>query len=102
MKKIKVERSAEIEQIKADDPTKLASRVRIVKKNGETLAKLVEYPKGDPANTMTIEEIRAKYDGLAVPIIGAKAAAEIAELILHLDTENDPGEVLQKIALSTK
>lgn len=102
IKKIKVERSAEIEQIKADDPTKLASRVHIVKKNGETLAKLVEYPKGDPANTMTIEEIRAKYDSLAVPIIGAQAAAEIAELILHLDTENAPGEVLQKIALSMK
>lgn len=51
---------------------------------------------------MTIEEIRAKYDSLAVPIIGAQAAAEIAELILHLDTENAPGDVLQKIALRTK
>ena len=91
-----------MEQIKADDPSKLASRVRIVKENGGTLAKLVEHPKGDPANTLTVEEIRAKYDDLAAPVIGAKAASEIAELIWRLDTENAPGDVLKKIALGAK
>jgi hypothetical protein len=35
----------------------------------------VEWPKGDPENAVTNQELRDKYVALATPVIGASKAA---------------------------
>lgn len=97
MARIKVVRDPEIEAIKAADPTKLASRVEVELKNGEKREQLVEYPKGDPDNTLTIPEMRAKFDSLAVPVIGEEAAAAVADMILNLEDVSAPDRVLKQV-----
>lgn len=45
-------------------PQKQTAVVTVHAKNGESLTKRVDYPKGEPENPLTEEEFRSRYDGL--------------------------------------
>ena len=50
-------------------------RVRVVIKttDGREVEKQLDYPKGDPRNPLTDQEIEEKFDALAEPILDADA-----------------------------
>jgi 2-methylcitrate dehydratase PrpD len=52
-----------------DYPEKWPARVVVTLKNGESDTAMVEYPKGDSMNPLTLEELREKFRGLTDDII---------------------------------
>jgi 2-methylcitrate dehydratase PrpD len=73
------------EEMNALHPEKWASKVSVTTKTGETYAVFVEYPKGDPENTMTESEIADKYMSLATLKIDEEKARRILEKCRNID-----------------
>lgn len=62
-------------------PTRYPAQVDITLKSGRVVRSRVEWPKGDPENAVTKEELKGKYIALATPVVGeAKAAASFDAL----------------------
>ena len=74
-------------------PARMAGKATIVTARG-TFTRLVDDCKGEPANFMTPEEFRGKFDGLAEPYLGAAGCGRFADAILGLDTQNSVSAVL--------
>lgn len=60
-------------------PGKWASKIELTTKTGNSYNKFVEYPKGDPENTMTDKEIENKYMSLAGMKLTGSRANELLE-----------------------
>lgn len=72
-------------EIEAEFPANMSGKLT-VRARGETFVRTVIVPKGEPANFLSEAELRAKFDGLAVPVLGAEAAARLADAISRLDS----------------
>lgn len=94
MQRIKVIRDEAMEQLHAADASKLASRVEIQLQNGQTLTMQVDYPKGDPENPLTWEELCAKFMSLAVPVYGEAKALRLQNWVASLEQCNDVAQAL--------
>jgi 2-methylcitrate dehydratase PrpD len=55
----------------------------------------VRVPRGEPANFLSMTELRAKFDGLAAPYLPARRLDELAAAIGALDQAADIGAVLR-------
>ncbi len=86
--KIKGEPSIEFEKM---FPAKQPSKVVVVTKDGKEYSEYMEYPKGDPREPMTIEDIDNKFSGLAEGTLSSERQAEIKEMIFNCEgmTIND-------------
>ena len=75
-----------IEHDKANDafPVQRLARVTLSLVDGKTLKSAWHEPKWDATTPATATEIRAKYDKLAIPIIGDARATAIADTINSL------------------
>ncbi|MEP6493010.1 MAG: MmgE/PrpD family protein [bacterium] len=74
----------------------LPSRVAIVEvtmNDGTTLTERVDAVRGTAQNPMTREEIVAKARDLMVPVLGARAAGSLIEMVLSLETVKDVREL---------
>ena len=58
-------------------------------KDGRTLRSELIYPKGDPENALSWEEMRDKFNTLSAPVIGSQRRQEIMESIDSLDQLDD-------------
>lgn len=65
-------------------PKRYPAQVDIKLKNGRTVSARVEWPKGDPENAVTKEELRDKYVALATPIVGAGKAKSSFDALQQL------------------
>jgi len=81
--KIKGEPSIEFEKM---FPAKQPSKVVVRTKDGKIFSEYLEYPKGDPREPMTIEDIDNKFAGLSQNIISDKKRDEIKKAVF--DCEN--------------
>jgi len=81
--KIKGEPSIEFEKM---FPAKQPSKVVVRTKDGKEFSEYLEYPKGDPREPMTIEDIDNKFAGLSQNIISDKKRDEIKKAVF--DCEN--------------
>ena len=68
-------------------------------RDGRKLASQVDYPKGSIQNPMSEAEMRGKFDSLAVPVIGAKRAAALAEQVMALEKVRDVSELMKLTAV---
>jgi 2-methylcitrate dehydratase len=86
--KIKGEPSIEFEKM---FPAKQPSKVVVVTKDGKEYSEYMEYPKGDPREPMTIEDIDAKFSGLAEGTLSEERQTAIKEMIFNCEgmTIND-------------
>ncbi len=86
--KIKGEPSLEFEKM---FPAKQPSKVVVKTKDGKEYEEYMEYPKGDPREPMTIEDIDNKFSGLAEGTLSTERQEEIKEMILNCEgmTIND-------------
>ena len=71
-------------------PEKWGSNVKVHLKNGETIELATEYPKGDPENNVTKEDLYNKFMVLSKDI-DKQQAEEVANNILSLDDIDDLG-----------
>jgi len=80
--KIKGEASVEFEKM---FPAKQPSRVRVRTKDGKSYEAYLEYPKGDPREPMTQEDLDIKFGGLADSLLDKKRQAKIKETVMHCE-----------------
>ena len=67
-------------------PTNYPARVTVTMEDGSTYVGEVEYPKGDPENPATKEEVVNKFFNNAANTIGSVKARRIVELVDRIDT----------------
>jgi len=76
--KIKGEASTEFEKM---FPAKQPSKVVLKTKDGKEYSEYLEYPKGDPREPMTIEDIQAKFNALSSELLPPDRQEEIKNII---------------------
>jgi 2-methylcitrate dehydratase len=81
--KIKGEPSIEFEKM---FPAKQPSKVVISTKEGRQFSEYLEYPKGDPREPMTMEDLENKFNSLASNQFDDTKLLELKKLIFNCDT----------------
>ena len=76
--KIKGEASVEFEKM---FPAKQPSKVVVKTKDGKEYSEYLEYPKGDPREPMTVEDIEAKFNALSSKLLDSGRQSKIKEMI---------------------
>ena len=68
-----------------DYPERWPAVAQITTRAGQTHAARIDFPKGDPKNPMTREELVAKFHNLATPALDEGRRRKTAEACLQLD-----------------
>lgn len=76
-------------------PRGVSCRLTMVMDDGSRHVAQVDYPKGSIQNAMSDEELRAKFDSLVLPVLGAGRAAEIAAMVQSIEDCCDVGQLMQ-------
>lgn len=80
--KIKGEASLEFEKM---FPAKQPSKVIVRTKDGREFSEYIEYPKGDPREPMTIEDLDNKFNALTADLLSEENQKDIKEMILNCE-----------------
>jgi 2-methylcitrate dehydratase len=83
--RIKGEASVEFD---AMFPEKQPSKVVIKTKDGREFSEYREYPKGDPREPMTMEDLDVKFEALSSALLSNERMAEIKETIFSCEKMN--------------
>jgi len=83
--KIKGEASEEFEKM---FPEKQPSKVIIKTKDGREFSEYREYPKGDPREPMTMEDLEIKFNSLSAELLTVEKQNEIKNTILNCEDIN--------------
>jgi 2-methylcitrate dehydratase len=62
-------------------PAKQPSRVVVTTNDGRQFEEYMEYPKGDPRQPMTMDDLTNKFNGLAEASLSAERMQEVKDLI---------------------
>ncbi|HRT41690.1 MAG TPA: MmgE/PrpD family protein [Phycisphaerae bacterium] len=98
MPKVKVVANPEFEKA---FPAKQCTRVTITTNDGKTFTHAMDYPKGDPRDPMTVEEIGVKFNALASPIMSESRQQALKAAIFDLENMKDVAE-LMKLTVADK
>ena len=74
--------------------SRFGTEVRIELKDGRAASKKVCFPKGDPQNPMSDEEIQQKLRGCLETALGTYRADTAAKVLAHFDTLADINELI--------
>ncbi len=91
--KIKGEASEEFEKM---FPEKQPSKVVITTNDGNVYSEYLEYPKGDPREPMTEEDLDNKFSGLAQGLLSDERQKEIKEMVFNAE-KFSIGEFMKKL-----
>jgi 2-methylcitrate dehydratase len=80
--KIKGEASEEFEKM---FPARQPSKVVVRTKDGKEFSAYLEYPKGDPREPMTVEDIETKFAGLADGLLSAEQQQQVKKTIFDCE-----------------
>ena len=69
-----------------------------VKTKRGTFTREVLYPKGDPNNPMTWDDVSKKFMNQAEPVLGNALAREVIERTMAIEKEGDMRGFVQKLA----
>jgi 2-methylcitrate dehydratase PrpD len=67
-------------------PRGVSCLMTMVMEDGSQYVSQVDYPKGSIQNSMNDIELRAKFDSLVTPVLGAARAVEIADMIQSIES----------------
>lgn len=76
-------------------PRGVSCRMTMVMEDGSRHVAQVDYPKGSIQNPMNDDELRAKFDSLVQPVLGASRAAEIAAMVQSIEDCTNVGQLMQ-------
>jgi 2-methylcitrate dehydratase PrpD len=82
MKRISLGRDPELGKVY---PERWPAVVEITTKDGQTHAARIDFPRGDPKNPMTREELEAKFNSLATPALDPDQRRRTIDACLNLD-----------------
>jgi 2-methylcitrate dehydratase len=69
-------------------PEKQPSKVVIKTKDGKEFSEYREYPKGDPREPMTMDDLDVKFDALSSELLSKERIAEIKDTIFNCEKMN--------------
>jgi 2-methylcitrate dehydratase PrpD len=75
-------------EIEAEFPANMSGKLTVAAR-GQTFARKVVVPKGEPDNFLTEAELRAKFAELTQAVIGPQRSARLADAVLALDRAPD-------------
>jgi len=75
--------------IEKNFPKKWPASATLVTKNGDAYSVRIDYPKGDPENPLTWNELIAKFRGLVSPVFSITEQNHIIEKIRSLEQVED-------------
>jgi 2-methylcitrate dehydratase len=81
--KIKGEASVEFEKM---FPAKQPSKVVIKTTDGQEFSEYLEYPKGDPREPMTMEDLTNKFNALSSELLSEQRQNEIKDVIFNCES----------------
>jgi 2-methylcitrate dehydratase PrpD len=82
------------DRAEADFPDQMSGLAKVTTARG-TYESYVRIPKGEPENFLTRAELKAKFDGLAAPYMGANRRDALAQALLAIDEADDVAEILR-------
>ena len=62
-------------------PAKQPSKVVVKTKDGQTFSEYLEFPKGDPREPMTMDDLTAKFNALAEGLLTDERKQEVHDMI---------------------
>lgn len=95
-----IRRLSDLVEVVADDalPRGVSCRMTLTLDDGSEHVAQVDYPKGSIQNPMDDGELRAKFDSLAVPVLGEERAARLATLAAQVERCATVGELMAETA----
>lgn len=66
--------------------------------DGERFTSQVDYPKGSIQNAMTDDELQAKFEALAAPVVGRARASRIIDMVMNVERCEDIGKLMKLTA----
>ena len=83
-----------IRVVVADDltakyPAAWPTRLTVTLENGSTLTGAADFPRGNPENPVTTDELEAKFTGLVAPRFGKGIGEKGIELVRSIDSASD-------------
>ena len=72
-------------EVEAELPGNMSGRLTVVA-DGRTWQRMIRVPRGEPSNFLSDAELRAKFNGLAAPVMSEDGADNLADAIMILDT----------------
>src|SRR5215831_6444513 len=75
--------------------------VNIATTDGRTLSKQLDYPKGDPRNPLTDQEIEEKFAALAEGVLSAKAQKKLKDAIWNLEKAGSVSKLMSLMKATT-
>ena len=69
-------------------------------KSGNVYRRRVDYPKGDPHNPMSDEEVKAKFRKLARPLMAEDRVKAIIDCVDGIENVADTGQLMQLLVVS--
>lgn len=85
-------------ELSARFPAEWPARVTIELRDGRKLGAEVRYPKGDPENPLTWEELEAKFRDLAGAVLSGGTVDTVLAKVRHLESTKSIAEVTQALA----
>jgi 2-methylcitrate dehydratase PrpD len=82
------------DDVQREFPANMAGKLTVVA-DGKSWERFVRVPTGEPANFMTDAELRAKFAGLAAPILGEERAERLVDAALALDAVPNLGGLMR-------
>ncbi len=79
-------------------PRQWPASVELITEDGREFSVRIDYPKGDPENPLTWEELLGKFDGLTSAIYPTKRREEIVSRVQALEQEPSVKEFCQLLA----
>lgn len=90
------------ETLDAQTPAIWPAKLTISLMDGATLATSVEYPKGDPENPLTWEEVIAKFAGLTAGILDRDSCSNVVRLCRDMENVSNCGELIKEVNAHAK
>ncbi len=84
-------------EIQAEFPANMSGKLT-VRTRGQSFVRKVVVPKGEPANFLSEDELRAKFAGLAEAVLGAERSARLADAVLAVDRTQDIASLMRLAA----
>jgi 2-methylcitrate dehydratase PrpD len=76
-------------ELEKEFPKKWPAAVSLLTKDGKTYSTRIDYPKGDPENPLTWDELIDKFRNLVSPVLREARQNEIIERVKSLEKEQD-------------
>jgi len=76
-------------------PRGVSVRITVGQSDGRRFVSQVDYPKGSIQNSMSDAELRVKFDSLAVPVLGARKAASLADAAMNVEKVADIADLMK-------